>query len=307
MVEENSSTQPRLPATGRDGRITKGDVVELHGARSRLARSRVKRRQQRPAVPQHAPEPPAAGPARADDAPARAHRRAPGARRSTRRRMLTTFNESRPQGGHGSARELQGSVREESTGVKLGFMSFFVKAAIEALKRFPVVNASRRRQRHRLSRVLRHRRRRLHRSRPDGAGPARCDLMSFAADREDHRRICRQGARRHDHASRNSPAGRFTITNGGMFGSLLSTPIVNIAAERNPRHACKIQERPMVVDGQIVVRPMMYVALILRSPHHRRPRGRAVPRHDQGMPRRSGATAAGSLRNMEATWLTNTM
>ena len=85
--------------------------------------------------------------------------------------------------------------------------------------------------------------------------------------------------------------GTFTISNGGVYGSLMSTPILN-----PPQSAIlgmhKIQQRPMVVGGEIKVRPMMYLARVLRPPHHRRPRGRAVPGARQGMHRGSRAPAA---------------
>jgi 2-oxoglutarate dehydrogenase E2 component (dihydrolipoamide succinyltransferase) len=148
---------------------------------------------------------------------------------------------------------------EKSYGVKLGFMSFFVKAAVEALKKFPVVNASVEgtdivyhdyfdigiavsTERGLVVPVLRN-----------------AESMSFA-DIElaimDYAVRARDGKITMDELT----GGTFTITNGGVFGSLMSTPIIN-----PPQSAIlgmhKIQERPMVVDGEVRVRPMMYIAL----------------------------------------------
>ena len=89
--------------------------------------------------------------------------------------------------------------------------------------------------------------------------------------------------------------GTFTITNGGVFGSLMSTPIVN-APQSAILGMHKIQERPMVVNGQIVMRPDDVPGGDLRSPHHRRPGGRAVPGGDQGRLGGSGADAARGLK-----------
>jgi 2-oxoglutarate dehydrogenase E2 component (dihydrolipoamide succinyltransferase) len=143
--------------------------------------------------------------------------------------------------------------------VKLGFMSFFTKACVEALKKFPAVNAS-----------------------VEGNDIVYHEYfdigVAVSTDRGLIVPVLRDADPRALPTSRNrspisppapAPAaitmeeltgGTFTITNGGVFGSLLSTPIVN-----SPQSAIlgmhKIQDRPVVVDGQIVVRPMMYIAL----------------------------------------------
>ena len=148
---------------------------------------------------------------------------------------------------------------EKKHGVKLGFMSFFVKAAIEALKKFPIVNASIEgndivyheyydigvavsTDRGLMVPVLRD-----------------ADLQSFA-DIEKNIGAYATKARDGKITIEDLTGGTFSITNGGIFGSLLSTPIVNM-----PQSAIlgmhKTQERPMVVNGEIVIRPMMYVAL----------------------------------------------
>ena len=200
--------------------------------------------------------------------------------------LLTTFNEV----DLGAVQELRARYKdafEKKHGVKLGFMSFFVKAAIEALKRFPVVNAAVEgddivyheyfdigvavsTERGLMVPVLRD-----------------ADALSFA---EIEQRIAdfAQRARNGSITLEELTGGTFSITNGGIFGSLLSTPIVN-----PPQSAIlgmhKIQERPMVVDGQIVVAADDVSGADLRPPHHRWTRGRAVPGDHQGLPRGSGA------------------
>ncbi len=172
--------------------------------------------------------------------------------------MLTSFNEV----DLGAVMEIRKRYRdsfEKKHGVKLGFMSFFVKAAIEALRKFPVVNASVEgsdiiyhdyfdigvavsTDRGLLVPVLRD-----------------ADMMGFAEIERaigDFAGRAREGKIGVDELT----GGTFTITNGGVFGSLMSTPIIN-----PPQSAIlgmhKIQERPMVVDGEIRIRPMMYIAL----------------------------------------------
>jgi 2-oxoglutarate dehydrogenase E2 component (dihydrolipoamide succinyltransferase) len=161
-----------------------------------------------------------------------------------------------------AAQELRARYKErfeKEHGVKLGFMSFFVKASIEALKKFPVVNAS-----------------------VDGndivyheyydIGVAvstdrglivpvvrDADSKSFAGiEKEvaDYARKAREGSL----TIAELTGGTFTITNGGVFGSLMSTPIVN-APQSAILGMHKIQERPMVVNGAVVARPMMYLAV----------------------------------------------
>jgi 2-oxoglutarate dehydrogenase E2 component (dihydrolipoamide succinyltransferase) len=172
--------------------------------------------------------------------------------------LLTTFNEV----DLGAVQELRARYKdafEKKHGVKLGFMSFFVKATVEALKRFPVVNASVEKQdivyheyfdigvavsteRGLIVPVLRD-----------------VDAMSFAAVEQgiaDFALRARNGTITLEDLS----GGTFSITNGGTFGSLLSTPIVN-APQSAILGMHKIQERPMAVKGAVVVRPMMYLAL----------------------------------------------
>ena len=175
---------------------------------------------------------------------------------------LTTFNEVDMT----AIMELRAKYNEKfekKHGVKLGFMSFFVKAAVEALKAFPLVNA-------RIdgtdivhAALLRHRRRRQHREGPDGAGPPRCGPARLRRDREEPSPTSPSKARDGKIAVADLQGGTFTITNGGIFGSLLSTPILNPPqAAILGMHA--IQKRPVAVNDQVVIRPMMYLALELR-------------------------------------------
>lgn len=172
--------------------------------------------------------------------------------------LLTTFNEVNMQ----PVMDLRNRYKDEfekSHGVKLGFMSFFTKAAVEALKKFPIINAS-----------------------VDGddiiyhgyfdigiavSAPRGlvvpivrdADTMSFAAI-ESRIRELGEKARDSKLTIEELTGGTFTITNGGVFGSLLSTPIIN-----PPQSAIlgmhKMQERPVAENGKVVIRPMMYLAL----------------------------------------------
>jgi 2-oxoglutarate dehydrogenase E2 component (dihydrolipoamide succinyltransferase) len=172
--------------------------------------------------------------------------------------LLTTFNEVDLL----AVQELRARYKdkfEKNHGVKLGFSSFFVKATIEALKRFPVINAAVdgsdivyrefydigmavSTERGLVVPVLRD-----------------ADLLNFAQVEKavgDFAARARNGQLTMDDLT----GGTFSITNGGVFGSLLSTPIVN-APQSAILGMHKIQERPVVIDGQIVIRPMMYLAL----------------------------------------------
>jgi 2-oxoglutarate dehydrogenase E2 component (dihydrolipoamide succinyltransferase) len=176
----------------------------------------------------------------------------------TEQAMLTTFNEIDMT----AVSELRARYKEsfeKKHGVKLGFMSFFVKAVIEGLKRFPSVNAAIdgtdivyheyfdigvavSTERGLMVPVLRD-----------------ADLMGFA-DVEKGIASYAQRAREGTIALADLTGGTFSITNGGVFGSLLSTPIVN-APQSAILGMHKTQERPVVVNGEIRIRPMMYVAL----------------------------------------------
>jgi 2-oxoglutarate dehydrogenase E2 component (dihydrolipoamide succinyltransferase) len=256
LVEENHLDPTSIPASGRDGRLTKSDVVDYLGKQPAPA-----------AAPAAVPAPPVA--ARPAASGGHAEQRVPMTRLRARiaqrlleaqasQALLTTFNEVDLT----ATQELRARYKErfeKEHGVKLGFMSFFVKASIEALKRFPVLNAS-----------------------VDGndivyheyydIGVAvstdrglivpivrDADTKSFAAiEKEvaDYARRAREGSL----GIEDLTGGTFTITNGGVFGSLMSTPIVN-APQSAILGMHKVQERPMVIGGEIKVRPMMYLAV----------------------------------------------
>jgi 2-oxoglutarate dehydrogenase E2 component (dihydrolipoamide succinyltransferase) len=172
--------------------------------------------------------------------------------------MLTTFNEV-DLTAINALRSRYKDRFEKQFDVRLGYMSFFVKAAIEALRRFPAVNAS-------LdgSDVVYHEYYDIGVAVSTDRGlmvPVLrdADALSFAAIEKAVQQYAAR-AREGSISIEELTGGTFTITNGGVFGSLLSTPILNM-----PQVAIlgmhKIEERPVVVDGQVVVRPMMYLAL----------------------------------------------
>ena len=172
--------------------------------------------------------------------------------------MLTTFNEA-DMSTVIDLRRRYGPTFEERHGVRLGFMSFFVKAAAEALSAFPQVNAY-----IDGSDVVRHDYADIGIAVSSPRGllvpvVRDADLKSFAALEKE---IADFGARAQQATITMDElnGGTFTITNGGIFGSLVSTPILN-----PPQSAIlgmhKIQERPVALDGQVAIRPMMYLAL----------------------------------------------
>ena len=249
VVEENKVDPKAVSGSGRDGRVSKSDVVNYLSAKD--------------ASPAPAPAPiPAARGARADQRVPMTRLRARIAERMVQAQstqaLLTSFNEVDLT----AINELRARYKdrfEKQHGVKLGFMSFFTKACVEALKKFPTVNASVEgndivyheyfdvgvavsTDRGLIVPVLRD-----------------ADLQSFA-DIEKSIANFAGRARAGTITMEELTGGTFTITNGGVFGSLLSTPIVN-----SPQSAIlgmhKIQERPVAIDGQVVVRPMMYIAL----------------------------------------------
>ena len=260
VAEENKVDPKTVAGSGRDGRVSKSDVVNYLSAKDAV-----------PAVPPSsaAPKAPAQFVPPPSGRTARAEQRVPMTRLRARiaermvqaqatQALLTSFNEVDLK----SVNELRARYKdpfEKQHGVKLGFMSFFVKACVEALKKFPAVNASVdgndivyheyfdvgvavSTDRGLIVPVLRD-----------------ADLLSYA-DIEKSIANFASRARAGSITIEELTGGTFTITNGGVFGSLMSTPIVN-----SPQSAIlgmhKIQDRAMVIDGQVVVRPMMYVAL----------------------------------------------
>ncbi len=252
LVEEHHLDTAGIAGSGRDGRITKGDVL------SHLKESPPAPTQARASAPTAPPVAPAGGDRRVPMTRLRARIAERLLQVQSTAAMLTTFNEVDLT----EVNALRARYRErfeKAHGVRLGFTSFFVKACIEALRRFPVVNASVdgndivyheyydigiavSTDRGLIVPVLR------------GA-----DALGFADVEQSVANFAtraRDGTITLDELT----GGTFTITNGGVFGSLLSTPILN-----QPQSAIlgmhKIQERPVAIDGQVAVRPMMYLAL----------------------------------------------
>jgi len=253
LVEENHLDPGAIAGSGRDGRLTKSDVVDYLGKKAPQAAA---------AAPLPAARPPLSPGARAEQRVPMTRLRARIAQRlveaQSTQALLTTFNEV----DLSAAQELRARYKdrfEKEHGVKLGFMSFFVRAAIEALKKFPVINAS-----VDGNDIIYHEYYDIGVAVSTDRGLVvpivrDADTKGFAAiEKEiaDYARRAREGSI----ALEDLTGGTFTITNGGVFGSLMSTPIVN-APQSAILGMHKIQERPMVVNGQIAVRPMMYLAV----------------------------------------------
>jgi 2-oxoglutarate dehydrogenase E2 component (dihydrolipoamide succinyltransferase) len=262
VVEENRVDPKSVAGSGRDGRVSKSDVVNYLSNKAAAPAAAPAAGGPAPKAPsQFVPAPSARG-ARTDQRVPMTRLRARIAERMVQAQstqaLLTSFNEVDLK----AVNELRGRYKdqfEKQHGVKLGFMSFFTKACAEALKKFPSVNASVEgndivyheyfdigvavsTDRGLIVPVLRD-----------------ADSLSFS-DIEKSIANFAARARAGSITIEELTGGTFTITNGGVFGSLLSTPIVN-----SPQSAIlgmhKIQDRPVVVDGQVVVRPMMYIAL----------------------------------------------
>jgi len=274
LIEENRLDAAAIPASGRDGRLTKSDVVDFLGRKSATtpAASPPTSTAASAATASAAGAPVARAPmptAPTLPASARGEHRVPMTRLRQRiaqrlveaqstQALLTSFNEVDLT----AVQELRARYKdrfEKENGVKLGFMSFFVKASIEALKKFPVVNAS-----VDGSDIL------YHEFYDIGVAVSTerglvvpivrdADAKSFATLEKEIGEYAKK-ARTGGLAIEDLTGGTFTITNGGVFGSLMSTPIVN-APQSAILGMHKIQERPMVVDGQIAIRPMMYIAI----------------------------------------------
>ncbi|MCZ4282442.1 2-oxoglutarate dehydrogenase complex dihydrolipoyllysine-residue succinyltransferase [Kiloniella laminariae] len=257
LIAENNLNPHKIKGTGKDGALTKGDVLEYL---------------------KNPPAAPAAAPAVAASASVVAAPAAASAPRETRERMskmrktisrrlkeaqntaamLTTFNEIDMSAVMATRKQYKDDF-EKKHSVRLGFNSFFAKAVVEALKDVPAVNA-----------------------RIDGedivynsffdigmavSTPSGlmvpvirdCDKKNFAEIEGSLGELAKKG-RDGKLGMDDMTGGSFTITNGGVFGSLLSTPILNM-----PQAAIlglhKIEERPVAENGQVVIRPMMYVAL----------------------------------------------
>jgi len=263
LVEENHLDPAAIPGSGRDGRLTKADVVGYLDKKPAAAVAVA------PAAAAAVPSPAARAPGRPPVTGARAEQRVPMTRLRARiaqrlieaqstQALLTTFNEVDLT----ATQELRARYKErfeKERGVKLGFMSFFVKASIAALKRFPVLNAS-----VDGNDIIYHEYYDIGVAVSTDRGLVvpivrDADSKDFAALEKEIADYARQ-AREGSLAIEDLTGGTFTITNGGVFGSLMSTPIVN-APQSAILGMHKVQERPMVMNGQIVVRPMMYLAV----------------------------------------------
>jgi 2-oxoglutarate dehydrogenase E2 component (dihydrolipoamide succinyltransferase) len=262
LLDEHQLDPAKIRGSGRDGRITKADVVAFLDTRQAGTAKKVADKAAK-AAPAGAPATPAVPRgAREERRVAMTRMRARIAERLIEAQataaMLTSFNEV----DLGEVMEIRKRYREsfeKKHGVRIGFMSFFVKAVIEALRKFPVVNAS-----VEGNEIVYHDYYDLGVAVSTDRGlmvPVLrdADLMSFA---DVERAIGELAGRARDGkiAVEELTGGTFTITNGGVFGSLISTPILN-----PPQSAIlgmhKIQERAMVVNGEIRIRPMMYIAL----------------------------------------------
>jgi 2-oxoglutarate dehydrogenase E2 component (dihydrolipoamide succinyltransferase) len=250
VAAETGADLSKVSGTGRGGVISKPDVVEA-----------------RPATPMPAAPPPPSSPL-----PPPSGERETREKMSTRRKRiaehllesqhatahLTTFNEIDMSAVESVRSRVKEKIEKEH-GVRLSFMPFFVKAACQALKQFPVVNAQIDGDaivyRHYVNMGI---------AVASDAGLVvpnikdadRKGMLDVARAIVDVAKRARDGKLTMDDLS----GGTFTITNGGVFGSLVSTPIINY-----PQVAIlglhKIQERPIAVDGKVEIRPMMYVAL----------------------------------------------
>lgn len=264
MASELAVDIGAVEGSGRDGRITKEDVAK-HVAKLDVAKNDADDRSG--VAPQVSPAPPIGDMQALGE---RVERRVPMTRlrASIARRlveaqhnaaMLTTFNEVDMAPVMALRKKYQEQFQATHNGTRLGFMSFFVRAATEALKRFPSVNAS-----------------------IDGndivyhgyydIGVAvsterglvvpvvrEADALSLAQI-EDQINAYGEKARSNKLSLDDMAGGTFTISNGGIFGSMMSTPILN-APQTGVLGMHNIQDRAVVVDGEIVIRPMMYLAL----------------------------------------------
>jgi 2-oxoglutarate dehydrogenase E2 component (dihydrolipoamide succinyltransferase) len=260
MVEENGLDPGSIPASGKDGRLTKTDVSSFLDKKTSAAAAKPAAT---PAAraPTPAPAPRPAG-ARTEHRVAMTRLRTRIAERMVQAQstqaLLTTFNEVDLH----AVQELRARYKdkfEKARGVKLGFSSFFVKATVEALKKFPIVNAS-----VDGSDIV------YHEFYDIGVAVSTdrglivpvlrdADTLSFA-DTEKAIGNFAARAREGSITIEELTGGTFSITNGGVFGSLLSTPIVN-APQSAILGMHKILERPIAVDGQVVIRPMMNLAV----------------------------------------------
>jgi 2-oxoglutarate dehydrogenase E2 component (dihydrolipoamide succinyltransferase) len=253
LLEERKIPAAALgQGTGKDGRITKGDVLAFLN---------------RPAAPAPGPAAPAARPPRETE-PGEERVRMTRLRRTIAIRlkeaqntaaMLTTFNEVDMSAVMAIRAEYRDLFEKKHQGVRLGFMSFFVRASVTALAEFPAANAEIDGE----DIIYKHF---VHMGIAVGGANGlvvpvirNVERMSFAEIERatsDFGKRAREGTLKLEELT----GGTFSITNGGVYGSLMSTPILN-----PPQSAIlgmhKIQDRPMAIGGKVEIRPMMYLAL----------------------------------------------
>jgi 2-oxoglutarate dehydrogenase E2 component (dihydrolipoamide succinyltransferase) len=263
-VEERKIDPAKIEGTGKDGRITKGDVLELavRTAAPATLPAAAKKELAAPATRAEAPAPERRREEVLEERVPLSRLRLTIARRLKEAQntaaMLTTFNEV-DLNQVMALRTQYKDVFEKKHGVKLGFMGFFVKAVVQALKEIPEVNAE-------LDGEELVYKNYYHIGVAVGTDKGLVVPVVRDADRLSlagiEREIARLATRARDGSLKleELQGGTFTISNGGVYGSLMSTPILNMP-QSGILGMHKIQERPVVVDGQIVVRPMMYLAL----------------------------------------------
>jgi 2-oxoglutarate dehydrogenase E2 component (dihydrolipoamide succinyltransferase) len=255
LAAESGVDPSKVAASGKDGRVTKGDMLAAIATGPAVAAAA-------PAAPVQVRAPSAPDDASREERVKMTKLRQTIARRlkeaQTNAAMLTTFNEV-DMTNVMALRNQYKDVFEKKHGVKLGFMGFFVKAAVQALKEIPAVNAE-----------------------IDGTdivyknyyhigvavGTDKGLVVPVVRDADElsiagvEKKIGEFGKKARDGALKieEMQGGTFTISNGGVYGSLMSTPILN-APQSAILGMHKIQERPMVVGGKIEIRPMMYLAV----------------------------------------------
>ncbi len=271
MAAESGLNLTGLTGSGRDGRITKEDVAKALGSGPAVgdpAPIETPVPTAEPAAQTPSAPPPSTMFAGSDDE--RVERRVPMTRlrASVAKRlveaqqnaaMLTTFNEVDMQPIMQLRKRYQTEFQAAHNGTKLGFMSFFVRAATEALKRFPSVNAS-----IDGNDIVYHGYYDIGVAVSTDRGlvvPVVRDADALGlAQIEDQIMAYGEKARSGKLGLEDMAGGTFTISNGGIFGSMMSTPILN-PPQTGVLGMHNIQERAVVVDGEIVIRPMMYLAL----------------------------------------------
>jgi 2-oxoglutarate dehydrogenase E2 component (dihydrolipoamide succinyltransferase) len=257
LSAESGVDASTVPGSGRDGRVTKGDML---AAIERAASSPTAVNQPAAAIQVRAPSP-------ADDAAREERVKMTRLRQTIARRlkdvqntaaMLTTFNEV-DMTNVMALRNHYKDLFEKKHGGKLGFMGFFVKACVQALKEIPAVNAE-------IDGTDLIYKNYYHIGVAVGTDKGlvvpvvrECDHKSIA---EIEKTIADYGKRARDGQLKidEMQGGTFTITNGGVYGSLMSTPILN-APQSGILGMHKIQERPVAIGGKVEIRPMMYLAL----------------------------------------------